>query len=341
MSVPGAAQLREYLRLHPIPGLAEPLQVEPGSSGPDEQHFLISSGAPGGARAVFTRYAPAAAERARREAAGLRLAGQVALAPALLLFDAAGGGLGGPVVVFTDPAGLPLGGRPLADAETQGWLFLLLTLHHLAPDGVSGPSTLSPDIATWWKRMQPAWQACKSAYGSRQTRGLLDALNKLQAVAGARVEARQAIWRGVTQRPCHGNAVPSHVLSDNGRLTLVEWGDFGLGDPAMEVGRAAVLARLAGELSGDQYTQFVGGYLRGANDFGDATLSDRLVVFTSVLPLGYAFTLLQLLSRGPMAPAERASTIAQVERALSWTADALGVKVGELQGLLAPVAAGR
>ncbi len=337
MAAPSQAQLRDYLQAHPFPGFAGPLEIVALSAPDDEQRYLLTAGAQ---RAVLKRYAPAALERARREATGLKVGGLVGLAPTLLLADLAANPLGGPVVAFTPPAGAPLGGRPLADEELQGWLFLLLALHHLPPAQVGVSSGMSADVVAWWQRMQPAWQACRTAYSGKPTRPLLDALTKLHAVVGARAEARKALWRDVPRRPCHGNAVPAHVVRDENRFALVEWGDFGLGDPALEVGRAAGLALLTGELSAEQYAQLVGSYLRGAGDFGDKTLAERLLVFSSVLPLGFSFTLLQLLA-SPLTTAEaRARDLDQVARALAMTAEALKIGIGDPQALLAPLRGG-
>ncbi len=265
MGAPSETQVREYLRAHPVAGFGEAQQIVRLPSPDDEQRYLLSAG---NARVVLKRYAPAAVDRARREATGLKMGSRVGLAPELLLFDGAGGPLGGPVVAFAPPAGAPLGGARMSDADVQNWVFLLLALHHLPPAQVDVPSGMSPDLATWWQRMQPPYQACRVAYTSKTTGPLLKALTQLYAVVGARVEARKALWRDVTRRPCHGNAVAEHVVSDGGRLALVEWGDFGLGDPALEVGRAAGLSLLTGELSTTQYTNFIGSYLRGAGDLG-------------------------------------------------------------------------
>jgi hypothetical protein len=334
MAAPSQAQLRDYLHSHPLAGMSGPIEIAPLPGPADEQRFLLSAG---NARAVLKRYAPSAADRARREATGLRVGGLVGLAPTLLLADEARNALGGPVVAFTPPAGAPLGGRPLGDDEVQGWLFLLLALHHLPPTQVGVPSGMSADIAGWWQRMQPAWQACRSAYSAKPTKPLLEALIKLHAVVGARVEARKALWRDAVRRPCHGNAVPDHVVRDGERFALVEWEDFGLGDPALEIGRAAGLALLTGELTRDQHAQFVGSYLRGAADFGDKSLAERILVFGSVLPLGFAFTLLQLLATARGSAEARARELEQVGHALGMTAEALQIKTDSPQTLLAPL----
>jgi hypothetical protein len=126
-------------------------------------------------------------------------------------------------------------------------------------------------------------------------------------------------------------------VRDEGRYALVEWGDFGLGDPALEIGRAAGLALLTGELSNDQYAQLVSSYLRGAGDFGDKTLAERISVFGSMLPLGFSFTLLQLLAAPLTPPDQRARELDQVARALSMTSEALKINIGAPQALLAPL----
>lgn len=117
---------------------------------------------------------------------------------------------------------------------------------------------------------------------------------------------------------------------------LVEWDSFGLGDPAMEVGRACALAVLSGELSSGQYVRFVSDYLDGARDLGDRTLEERLRTFASVLPLGFCFTVLRMLGQDDHMPSsERERYVEQVGRALIWIQDALGVEIGEPHSLLA------
>jgi len=327
----GVEGVREYLRQHPIADVGDAATIQPERSMAGERRFRISG--PVGV-VILKRYEPVALEAARREAAGLRLGGGVGLAPTLVALDEAGGALGGPVVVMQAPRGEPLGHRALSDAEAQGWLFLLLTLHHLPSEGVQVTSSMSPDLATWRQRNQAAWDACRAAYTAPEYRPLLTALTQLDAIVTARIEANRALWRQVTRRPCHGNPVPAHLTEAQGRLMLLEWEGFGLGDPAMEVGRAAALAALSGELTADQYVRFVADYLTGVRDLRDAELEQRLQIFASVLPLGFS-----LLAQGQTASGDRARDIEQVTRALTWIQDTLGVEAGDPQTLLAPLRA--
>lgn len=328
-------QLLAYIRQKQLPGFSDAIQVDGVFAGDDEQAWHIASGA---ARAVVKWYAPGAGSRARREAAGLRLGGGLGMAPGLLFEDLDGAALGGPTLAFEDVRGERLGDAALSDADTRGWLFLLLMLHHLSPDAVAGSSSMSPDIAAWWQRNLPVWEACKTLYHDAAYRPLMDALSNLHAIAGVRVGTNAGLWQDITRRPCHGNPVPAHVLRVDGRLLLVEWDGFGLGDPAMEVGRACALAVLSGELSSAQYVRFVSDYLDGTRDLGDRTLEERLRIFASVLPLGFCFTVLHLLGQeSAMALEDRARYVKQVARALIWIQDAMGVEVGDPRTLLAPL----
>lgn len=328
-------QIEAYLRQHAVAGLDGALRIEPQPADFDGLRFRITSGS---TRAMLKRYNPTAAESARREIAGLLLGSGVGLAPALLLGDEVGEALGGPVVVYEEPAGMVLGSEPLDAGSVQGWLFLLLTLHHLPATSSTLPSSMSQDAATWWQRTQSAWSECRATYGDATFGPLMKALSRLHAIVGARIEANQSLWRGITRRLCHGNPVPSHIVRTGGGLMLIEWEGFGLGDPAMEVGRAAALAALSGEIDGDQYVHFVSDYLTGMRDLRDTTLENRLHIFASVLPLGFSFAVLRLLAqRGALSTAERERSMAQVTRALMWIQDTLGIEVGDPATLLAPL----
>jgi hypothetical protein len=326
-------QIVEHLRRHPVPGLDAPLQVREEPAEPDEQRFHIL--AAGGAAYILKRYDPGAVETARREIAGLRLGSELAVAPALLHADEASP-LGGPTLVIEQPAGRALGRGLLSADDARSWLFLLLMLHHLTPGRVEVTSSMSADAAAWWQRTQPTWDACRSAYADARFAPLLAALTRLHAIVGVHVEAHRSLWMGLARRPCHGNPVSAHVLLVGTRPMFVEWSGFGLGDPAMEVGRVAALAALSGELSAEEYVRFVSDYLAGMRDIGDVSLEERVRVFASILPLGFSFAVLQHLSQGNTG-AERANLLRQVERALIWIQDTLGVEVGTAPELLAPL----
>lgn len=332
MTAPTDEQVRAFLRLSSVPGAAGDVHVRREPAGFDGVRFAVATVT---GRYVLKRYEPAAAEVACRDIAGLRLGGSLGLAPALTVADELGEALGGPCLVYEDPGTDALAGRPLAESEARAWLFLLLTLHHLPSTAAPVASSMSPDLTAWWRRSQPAWEACRRAYSQPTHVPLLNALGRLHVIANVHIEAHRDLWRDIPRRPCHGNPVPANVVRGPSAPVLTEWDGFGLGDPALETGRAAALAALTGELAGARYGMFVEQYLAGVRDLGDVTFEQRLRVCTSVLPLGYCFAVLDVASQ--LRDKERDFNIEQARRALSWVQQLLGVRVGDPAELLAPL----
>lgn len=334
MSSVSGNSIRAVLQLAGITGLESSpptIRKEPGYG--DEERYTISTAT---TQLMLVRYPPTALDRARHEAAGLRMAGEVGLGPELKMIDETGKALGGPVVIYAAPRGRPPG-QAMSDDDVKWWLFLLLTLHHLPPERVDVVSSMSPDVATWWQRTQSLWLACQAAYAAPVYRPLLDSLKRIAAVVSVHIDVQREQWRGVRKRVCHGNPVPSNMVREGARMMLVEWDRFGLGDPALEVGRAAVLATLAGPLSKEQYARFLPEYLSGMRDLGDATLEARLRLVTDVMPMGFCLTVLNLLAKEQLSPQERARQVDAVARALTWMQRTLGLKEDDPMALLAPL----
>jgi hypothetical protein len=255
----------------------------------------------------------------------------------LLLAEREGGPLGGGVVVYRAPAGASWEGRRLSDEEVERWLFLLLTLHHLSIHGATIISALSKDPAAWWRRTQPAWEACLATYTARATQPLMRALTRLHAIVGARIQARRDLWAAVQRRRFHVDPLPAHVVRERERTLLIDWEGFGLADTAMEIGRAATLARLMGEITEAQCARFLGEYRDGASDLNDATLGERLEVFASIMPLGFVFHELRRLAETEMGANERVYTLQRSAVALTILERDLGATVGDPDALLDPL----
>jgi hypothetical protein len=346
MPAPEIGQIAEYVQRQGLVGTQGAPRVIQTNHGFDSSLYEVS--APGEAETLVVKYfAPDHADAARREAEGLRVAGAVGLAPTLVTFDEVGGTVGGPLVIYRQPkGGVPIGERPLTDEQVHGWTFLLLTLHHLAPDKVQQQSTMSPGIEQWWERIQPLWNEVRAAYTEPIYAPLLAALEKLRNLVEVHVRTNRDLWLNVPRRPCHGDPVPINVVSTEGRLVLVDWGSFGLGDIALEIGRAAALAALNEEVTSEQYIRLITDYLEGTKDLKDPTLEQRLQIYASVFPYGFTLFMLSFLARlqaeGPETtlvndPAEyRGRGLMAVARSLTWIQDALGVEVAAPSDVLAP-----
>lgn len=326
--------LRALLGAHVNPA-AGSMSLAPAAPEGREQRFVARGEQ--GALDIHI-YPPSEREAARREEAGLRLGSAVGLAPTLVYAGEIEGEPGAWAIIAHAPHGEPLGQRPLSEAEVDGWLFLLLTLHHLRPAMASQPSSMSADLSAWWARIQPAWEACRAAYSAPAFASLLHTLSQLHAITQVRIETNRGLWEGLTRRPCHGNPAPGRLVNDGGRLALTEWGGFGLGDPAIEVARVGALAALSGELTSERYVRFVAAYLDGMRDLRDTTLEERMRIFASVAPMGFTLTALATLAQpGAIPPPARRGVIEQIGRSLTWSQDTLGVEIGEPATLLAPL----
>jgi thiamine kinase-like enzyme len=228
----------------------------------------------------------------------------------------------------------------------SSWMFLLLTLHHLAPGKVQQQSTLSSSIEQWWERIQPLWNEVRAAYTDSMYTPLITTLDKLRGFVDVHVRTNRDLWLNVPRRPCHGDPIPVNLVDAQGRLLLTDWGNFGLGDIALEIGRAAALAALNEEVSSEQYIRLITDYLEGTRDLKDSTLEQRLQVYASVFPYGFTLFMLSFLARlqasGPETtlvadPAEyRGRGLMAIARSLTWIQDALGVEIASPPDVLAP-----
>lgn len=345
MPAPGTEQIIDYVRRQGLVATHDAPTVVQTNHGFDSSLYEVTL-ASEPETLIVKYFAPDHADAARREAEGLRVCGAVGLAPTLVTYDEVGGTVGGPLVIYRQPKGAPIGERPLSDEQVSGWMFLLLTLHHLSPDKVQQQSTMSPGIEQWWERMSPLWNEVRAAYTEPIYAPLMTGLEKLRTLVAVHVQTNRELWQNVPRRPCHGDPVPINVLGSDGRLVLVDWGGFGLGDIALEIGRAAALAALNEEISSEQYIRMITDYLAGTRDLKDPTLEQRLQIYASVFPYGFTLFMLSFLARlqadGPEttlvndAAEYRGRGLMAVARSLTWIQDALGVEVVSPPEVLAP-----
>jgi Phosphotransferase enzyme family len=345
MPSPGIDQITDYVRRQGLLTNSSNTQATQLSLGFDSSLYEIRAEAEN-EPLIVKYFTPELVDAARREAEGLRVCGAVGLAPTLVAFEEVGATVGGPLIIYRQPNGIPLGDRPLIDEQVNSWMFVLLTLHHLAPGKVQQRAILSPGIEQWWERIQPLWNEVRAAYVESMYQPLIDALTKLHGLVDVHVRTNRDLWSNVPRRPCHGDPIPVNLIDAQGRLVLVDWSGFGLGDIALEIGRAAALAALNEEISSEQYIRMITDYLDGTRDLKDTTLEQRLQVYASVFPYGYTLFMLSFLARlqkeGPEStlvdnPAEyRGRGLMSIARSLTWIQDALGVEIATPPDVLAP-----
>lgn len=332
MSTP-SPELLDYLR-HQVPSLvaADATAAPAGRRGAASCTLIIS----GGRYLLLKQYAADVASAAQHEHDGLTTGGELGLAPQLRWAEDSE--RFGPLILLDAPSTPPSPDAPLDDAQASGWLFLLLTFHHLPATSLRLPSSVTSDLGAWWQGLQHRWNAAK-ALPVGGAAPMLDALARVQVIANVHAEAKRALWANVATHPTHGDATPAHLAHDGGRPLLLDWETSGQGDPAMDAAFALVRTTLAGQLTSAQFSALREEYLRTTRDLKDAALAERLDAAVTLAPFATCVEALERLATPPIAESERAHLVSRIERALSWMARSLGVEVGDVPALVAPLRA--
>lgn len=337
MSMPGP-ELLDYLRQQ-APSLAgSNATLTPAGKRGVATCALVATGKDEGSRYLLLKqYDDAHATAAQHEHDGLTLGGELGLAPQLRWAEDSQ--RFGPLILLDAPMTPPSSDVALDAHEAASWLFLLLTLHHLPASALRLPSTVTADYGAWWQSLQPRWNAVRSLPLAGTTPGLLDTLARLQTIAQVHAEAKRALWRDVVAHPTHGDATPIHLAHDGNRALFLDWETSGQGDPAMDAGLALTRATLAGQLTSAQFTALRDEYLRSTRDLRDVALPERFEAVVTLAPFAVCVEALERLATPPITGAERDQQVARIERALSWMARSLGVEVGDVPTLVAPLRA--
>jgi len=98
-----------------------------------------------------------------------------------------------------------------------------------------------------------------------------------ETLSKIRLVARGSEFRGVL-RPGHGDICQQNLLVHNGELRLIDWEDFGLRDPASDIG--IIFEGFGIEFTKEQEDEFLREYL---NIRTDETLKERLKVFRPII----------------------------------------------------------
>lgn len=331
MSTP-SPELLDFLRRQAPSLVGAEATLTPAGNRGVARCALVASG---GRYLLLKQYGDAVAAAAQHEHDGLTMGAGMGLAPQLLWAEDSE--RFGPLILLDAPSTPPSPGATLDDTEASGWLFLLLTLHHLPANALRLPSATTANLSAWWQGLQTRWNAVRTLPLVGTTPDLLDALSQLQVIANVHAEAKRALWAQVTLHATHGDATPAHLAHDGGRPLFLDWETSGQGDPAIDAGLALARATLAGQLTREQFSALRDEYARSMSDLHDAALADRLEATVTLAPFGACIEALERLAAPPVSEAERAQQVDRIERALRWMTRSLGVEVGDVPALVAPL----
>jgi len=187
--------------------------------------------------AVLKLYPDAGLARGRRQVDGHERFADAGLAPRTYWFDRAPEGLPEPLVVYGWMEGTPL------EADNDEGLLLLAdaaaAIHQSSPEGINRYGTQPLSLSSWLELQRASVSALVPWLANRSS-ALARAFETLSASALTLATASLPLWQGLPLAPVHGDLLPENVLltpSSASPVTLLDWENFGLGDPAREVAR--------------------------------------------------------------------------------------------------------
>ena len=217
-----------------------------------------------------------AVDRVSAEAVGLRAYAPSGIAPKLLHEGALPGVAGDYAVIYSWIEGLPLAIARASAATGESYADTLLDVHNKG----SEPGRTSPlprDLDRWWFAIHEQYRETEELRVS-MPEPLRDTLNGLLQSVGADAQAHKRLWTGAALTPIHGGARHDALLATDGRICLVNWQFYGLGDPTYEVARAAWTLGGPGEEAGER---FLARYLQASPD---EQMGKRLTVYLRLWP---------------------------------------------------------
>jgi aminoglycoside phosphotransferase (APT) family kinase protein len=209
-----------------------------------------------GQEAVVKLFLDAGQARSRRQFDAHQLFAPVGIAPKPLWTDRYPHGLSRQLLVYTWSDGDPL--TPNDPSELWAWAEAIGRLHTTPPDEVRRFSPHPINLDFYW-RIEQGSIAQITKWLAPSGLALTPLFQKLATATEQLVQASLPLWATAMPTPVHGDLSRNHTLVERGRVTLLDWEMFGLGDPALDVAR--LLQREAQTLDAEQVETWLDRYL--------------------------------------------------------------------------------
>jgi hypothetical protein len=206
--------------------------------------------------AVVKLFLDAGQARSRRQFDAHQLFAPMDLAPEPLWADRYPEGLSRQLIVYRWCAGEVI--EPSDPAEIIAWSEAIATIHATSPSMIQRFSPHPVNLDYYWRIEQISLAQIESwlAPSGLALSGYFQALSTATAKL---VMTSLPLWESVLPAPVHGDLTLQHSLMERGRVRLLDWEMFGLGDPALDVAR--LLQHESQTLTGVQVEQWLDRYL--------------------------------------------------------------------------------
>lgn len=281
-----------------------------------------------GQEAVLKLYLDAGQVHSRREYDGQALFSLYGLAPQPLWLDRIPETLPRSVLVYSF-----VEGEPFAVDDLRQWQALAEALAQVHAAPVDGLQRFSPhpvNLSFFWSVLGPSLPPLQQWLANHRLPHLANLVRSLQARGQEVVKVALPLWNRQPV-PVHGDLRLANLLNSFGEPVLLDWEQFGLGDPALEVARFLHEQRHA--VAASLLDEWLDTYLSASDD---DTLPLRIAHYERLLPLQTAAWLLSgamKLSpderRSPELRADAASLASTLQQAMAQALRAL--QAGESQ----------
>ncbi len=226
-------------------------------------------------QAVVKLFLDAGQARSRRQFDAHQLFAPLGLAPQPLWADRYPHGLSRQLIVYHWSDGETI--TPTDPSALIAWAEAIATLHASPPDDVRRISPHPVNLDFFWRIEQGSiaqiedWLAPSGLALTKLFKTLATATEQL-------VQVGLPLWATAAPTPIHGDLAREHTLVERGRVVLLDWEMFGLGDPALDVAR--LLQREALSLEPHQVDSWLNTYLRFVDQ---PAMAERIDLFQRLL----------------------------------------------------------
>ena len=295
MAVDLTDQILQYLTTAPSSLFAQQ-KVEVIDHWEGDAHLLwrVNAGDQRAQHAVVKLFLDAGQARSRRQFDGHQIFAPLGLAPQPMWADRYPHGLSRQLIVYSWSDGEPV--VPGDPSELDAWAEAIARLHNTPIEEVRRFSPHPINLDYYWRIEQVSitqidrWLAPSGLTLHTIFHGLAGATTQL-------VKQSLPLWATAAPTPVHGDLSHAHTLLERGRVLLLDWEMFGLGDPALDV--AHMLQHEAQTLTADQTDAWLDRYLSAIDQ---PEIGARIDIFRRLLEMHNVVYLLVGLQQNAIGP---------------------------------------
>ena len=213
--------------------------------------------------------------RSRRQFDGQTIFAPFGLAPQPLWVDRYPHGLSRQLMVYQWAEGESI--NTADPSELTAWAEAIAMVHAAPADAVRRFSPHPLNLDYYW-RIEQASIGQVTQWLATSDLSLYPFFEQMASATAALVQQGLSLWAYAMPTPVHGDLARQHTLIERGRVVLLDWEMFGLGDPAQDVAR--LLQREAQHMTPHQIEAWLAAYTTLVDQ---PNINERIRLFQQLL----------------------------------------------------------